>query len=84
MRIYIKKEKQELQLQSVICNQCEKELVVEDGIVKEGCFHTEYEFDYFSHKDGYIYSFDLCEHCFDEWIKGFQNPVRVTETKEFL
>lgn len=84
MRVYQEKEKQQLEIQKVYCNQCGKELLVEDGIVKEGCFHTEYAFDYFSKKDGFIYSLDLCESCFDAWIKGFQKPVQITETKEFL
>ena len=84
MREYREKEQMELQLTKVYCNQCGKELVVEDGIIKEGCFSVDYEFDYFSNKDGYIYSFDLCEECFDKWNKGFKNPAKVTETKEFL
>lgn len=84
MRTYIEKEKQELELHKVYCNQCGKELLVEDGIVKEGCFHSEHEFDYFSRKDGYIYSLDLCEKCFDIWIAGFRRTPQITETKEFL
>lgn len=84
MREYKEKEQLELQLTKVCCNQCGKELVVEDGIIKEGCFSVDYEFDYFSNKDGYIYSLDLCEDCFDQWIKDFRNPVKITETKEFL
>ena len=84
MREYREKEQMELQLTKVYCNQCGKELVVEDGIIKEGCFSVDYEFDYFSNKDGYIYSFDLCEMCFDQMISKFKNPVQVTETKEFL
>ena len=84
MRKYKEKELQELELTNLVCNQCGKELLVEEGILKEGCFSTEYAFDYFSNKDGYIYSFDLCEDCFDKLIKGFKEPVEITETKEFL
>lgn len=84
MREYKEKELQELQLMKAFCNQCGKELHVEDGILKEGCFSVDYEFDYFSNKDGYIFSFDLCEECFDLLVKGFKNPVKITETKEFL
>ena len=36
MRIYMDKNKQELQ--GVICNRCKKELTVENGVVKEGYF----------------------------------------------
>ncbi|MCI6812879.1 MAG: hypothetical protein SOX11_03440 [Lachnospiraceae bacterium] len=84
MRIFKEKETWESELEQVVCNQCGKRLKVEDGILKEGCFSAEYVFDYFSEKDGYIYSLDLCEECFDLWIKGFKEPVRITETREFL
>ena len=84
MRIYKNRDVQDLELEQVVCNQCGKQLAVEGGIVKEGCFSADYTFDYFSEKDGYIYSLDLCEKCFDAWIKGFKEPVRITETREFL
>lgn len=84
MRIFKEKETWESELGQVVCNQCGKRLKVEDGILKEGCFSAEYVFDYFSEKDGYIYSLDLCEECFDLWIKGFKEPVQITETREFL
>ena len=84
MREYREKEQLEAHLTKVVCNQCGKELVVEGGIIKEGCFSVDHEFSYFSNKDGYIYSLDLCEDCFDRWINGFQKPAKVTETKEFL
>ena len=84
MRVYKEKEQREAVLTKVFCNQCGKGLAVEDGILKEGCFSIDYTFDYFSNKDGYIYSFDLCEECFDALLKGFRNPAKITETKEFL
>ena len=84
MRVYKEKELKETEVEKVFCNQCGKELLVEEGIIKEGCFSVDYEFDYFSNKDGYIYSFDLCEMCFDQMISKFKNPVQITETKEFL
>ena len=84
MRVYREREIQEPKLTKVFCNQCGKELLVEDGILKEGCFSVDYAFDYFSDKDGYIYKFDLCEKCFDEMIGEFQNPAEITETREFL
>lgn len=84
MREYIEKEQKESELTKVLCNQCGKELEVKDGIIKEGCFSIDYEFDYFSNKDGYIYSLDLCEECFDKWIKGFDTQPKISETKEFL
>ena len=84
MRMYREIETKERKLKEVICNQCGKRLEVEDGILKEGCFHSEYPFDYFSKKDGFIYTFDLCEACFDGWIDGFSHPAEITETREYL
>ena len=84
MRSYQQKEKCETQIRNVFCNQCGKKLLVEDGILKEGCFHVDHVFDYFSNKDGCIYSLDLCEACFDGWIRNFKHPVHIKETKELL
>lgn len=84
MRVYTKKEILEAELEQVTCNQCGKKLLVQDGIVKEGCFSISYTFDYFSNKDGYIYNLDLCEECFDKWNAGFAIPAQIEETKEFL
>ena len=84
MRLYEEKEQQGTELVEVFCNQCGRKLLVEEGILKEGCFSIDYRFDYFSNKDGYIYSFDLCEECFDKIISGFQNPAQIMEIKEFL
>ena len=84
MRVYKEKELKETEVKRVFCNQCGKELLIEEGILKEGCFSVDYAFDYFSNKDGYIYSFDLCENCFDQMINTFKHPAKITETKEFL
>lgn len=68
----------------VICNGCGKELLVENGIVKEGCFHVDAVFGYFSKKDGQIHSFDLCEDCYDKMTAQFTIPVEEKEAKELL
>ena len=82
MRKYLDENKKELT--GVICNQCKKELKVENGIIKEGCFNADTQFGYFSGKDGMKYSFDLCEECYDNMIKGFSVPVEKEEVKELL
>lgn len=71
-------------LQKVICNRCGREMTVENGILKEGCFVGKQLFDYFSNKDGQIHEFDLCEACYDEWIQSFQVPVALREETELL
>ncbi len=69
-------------LERICCNKCGRELPLEQGYPKEGCFTAEYVFGYFSHKDGEKHAFDLCEECYDEMIAGFIVPVtRSTETE---
>ncbi len=64
----------------MICNKCGRQLRVENGILKEGCFAADTVFGYFSEKDGVRHLFDLCEDCYDRMIKEF--AVRVSETEE--
>lgn len=75
---------QEKRLTQVICNQCGKEMKLENGYVKEGCFSVEYAFGYFSHKDGIRHQFDLCEECYDKIVTQFAVPVEVSQEKELL
>ena len=62
MRKYLDETNRELD--SVICNYCGKNLLVENGILKEGCLEVDHAFGYFSRKDGQNHHFDLCEDCF--------------------
>ncbi len=82
MRIYLDENKKELK--AVICNQCKKELKVENEIIKEGCFHGDILFGYFSSRDGERHSFDLCEECYNKMIKDFAIPVEKEEIKELI
>ena len=41
-------------LSKVVCNGCGRELKVENGILKEGCFEGKQVFGYFSSMDGHI------------------------------
>ena len=82
MRKYTKIE--ENQLLEVCCNHCGRSLRVENGMLKEGCFHGENIFGYFSTKDGNRHSFDLCEACYDDMISRFTLPVEESEANEYL
>ena len=62
------------EIQKITCNMCKRELKIENGIVKEGVFGSEYLWNYFSDKDGQVHSFDLCESCYDKLMKQFKNP----------
>lgn len=82
MRIYSDENKRELS--TVVCNKCKKQLKVENGIIKEGCFCGNIQFGYFSNKDGKKHSFDLCEECYDKMIEEFAIPVEEEEVKEMI
>ena len=82
MRIYTDNEGNELN--KVICNQCKRELVVENGILKEGCYHGKQVFGYFSNKDGIVHNFDLCEACYYSFINAFKIPVLEEDYIEFV
>ena len=71
-------------LTAVICNCCGKNLVVANGIVREGVVHLNAEWDYFSEKDGENHSFDICEECYDRFVGGFKYPVSVAQRTELL
>ena len=58
--------------------------MVENGILKEGCFEADAVFGYFSKKDGQIHSFDLCEECYDKLIAGFRIPEQRRDATELL
>ena len=71
-------------LASVICNCCNKELLVENGILKDECIHISHAFGYFSERDGEIQCFDLCEECYNKMIAKFGIPVENGERTELL
>lgn len=75
---------QENALEQVCCNKCGKNIKVENGFIKEGCFHVEHVFGYFSKKDGMKHSWDLCEACYDDLVQEFAIPVDETEENELL
>lgn len=82
MRKYTKLE--ENCLQEVCCNKCGKRLKVENGFLKEGCFHGENIFGYFSSRDGIKHSWDMCEECYDKLVQEFLIPVEETQENEYL
>ncbi len=83
MREYTDNRKEE-KLGKVICNRCGRNMRVENGCLKEGCFHGKAAFGYFSRKDGAIHSFDLCEDCYDRMTAEFVVPVEEGVETEML
>lgn len=69
---------------SVTCNCCGKEMLVENGILKEGCFRGQNQFGYFSKRDGEAHSFDLCESCYEKITKNWKILPEVREASELI
>ena len=82
MRKYTKDGRHQLEL--VVCNQCGRKLLVENHILREGVCSIRESWGYFSDKDGEIHCIDLCEKCYDEWVRGFRVPVERQEETELL
>lgn len=82
MRQYTKENKK--LLNKLVCNRCGRELKLEQGAPREGVFHGEVLWGYFSEKDGERHSFDLCEDCYGQITASFAIPVRVEDETELL
>lgn len=82
MRIY--SDEKETELVSVICNCCEKKMLVENGIIKEECVGICHTFGYFSERDGEAQEFDLCEECYRKITGRFRIPANTRNVTEFL
>lgn len=77
MRRYQVKETKEIS--KIICNQCGKEIPAVNGCPTEGVFSVDYEWGYFSEKDGERHQFDLCEACYDRLLASFRLPAEIKE-----
>lgn len=71
-------------LRAVICNGCGRQLKVEKGVLREGCFCAEQIFGYFSSMDGKRISFDLCEECFQRLLNRCVIPAEIEEETELF
>ena len=67
--------KERRETETIFCNGCGKEIKIKDGVIREGLLSVEKRWGYFSHKDGELHRFDICEECYDTWIASFQIPV---------
>lgn len=73
MRQYNLKETKEIS--KIICNKCGKEILVTRGMAKEDYLSVDKCWGYFSNKDNQEDSFDLCEECYDAFVKTFLIPI---------
>lgn len=68
----------------MLCNVCGKKIPVEYGIVKEDVFEAAKEWGYFSKYDLELHKFNICEDCYDRFIKSFKIPIQIIHKKEAL
>lgn len=61
------------------CNGCGKEIPGSADRICEGVFQVQYDWGYFSDKDGERHTFCLCEDCYDRITRAFVLPVKVEE-----
>lgn len=84
MRVYKIIEIDDRIIDKVFCNKCGREIISDNGVIKEGVFSVNYEWGYFSEKDGQSHGFDLCEQCYDKMISEFVIQPEKKEINEFL
>lgn len=70
--------------EKIICNCCKRVIVEKNDIPKREYLHVEKKWGYFSEKDGEKQEFDICESCYDTWIRNFKLPVTSQEITELL
>lgn len=70
--------------QEIVCNCCKKIMGRTDEIPTMEYLHIEKEWGYFSEKDGEKQEFDVCESCYDKWVKSFQIPIITREVTELV
>lgn len=68
----------------VVCNCCGNTIKTSKGIVMEGVLPVNADWGYFSQKDGEVHRFDVCEHCYNQWITSFKIPIEVVRKNEML
>ena len=72
MRQYDVQIKETKDLQKIICNKCGKEIIISKGVPQEDYLEVEKRWGYQSNKDNQVDCFDLCEDCYDDFVKGFK------------
>lgn len=68
----------------LICNNCGRKLLIENGIPKEDYVEIKKEWGYFSNKDGCTEHLVICEKCYDSITSDFKIPVDSYKTIELL
>ena len=62
---------------TIYCNGCGRRIGKDENGVMEEMLMVEWNWGYFSRKDGEEHSFCLCEKCYDRLRASFLLPVQV-------
>ena len=72
MRQYRDSLKETKEVTKIICNKCGREIMVRGGVPQEDVLNVTKRWGYFSNKDNQVDEFDLCETCYDEFVRSFR------------
>ena len=70
-------------MEQIRCNCCGR-LLGQGERAGEDYLKVTKEWGYFSEKDGETHRFCICEPCYDRIRAGFQIPVEIETTQEYL
>jgi ribosomal-protein-alanine N-acetyltransferase len=63
----------------IYCNCCGKRIEKNAHQYFQDHLHVEKQWEYHSKKDGKKHEFDICEECYDKWIKSFKISIEKNE-----
>ena len=75
MKKYRKEQQDNKKIESIVCNQCGREIPMMENRMTEGVCSIEQHWGYESNKDGECHLFDLCEECYDRLVATFAIPI---------
>ena len=68
----------------IYCNKCGGVICLKEDVEKADYLKIEKSWGYFSNKDGICQHIQICEACYDEWVKTFVIPLEEKENTELL
>lgn len=66
----------------IYCNKCGKEIIRDVHGNYPDHLHVEKQWGFFSDKDMEIHEWNLCEECYDKFLKKFVIPASAKEALE--
>jgi hypothetical protein len=71
-------------VREIICNKCGEIIAKETDCNKVDYISINKTWGYFSNKDNENHTIDICEKCYDEWIKTFKIPPTIKQNSEVI